>query len=365
MSSPVITIFVRHAISCKYAGDETTKRCNCRKHFRWTMNGKQHFKTAGTRSWAEAEDNKQRLIDQIAGRVTVAEKTGMSISEAARLFQLDKVTQGLEPSSIERYKTELARLQRYCDHNTAVMVKDIGMELLTGYRGTWADVYPSTATRSVVQKRLKSFLGFCVNAGWLDRMPKLSPIKIDEPETMPLTTDEYSRLLAAAPDAEVRAIIQLMRWSGLAVRDASTLKVGELLEGTDGTFKIVRTRTKTDTHLYIPIPDAVAAEVIKLQRGAVYYFDNGGKSEAAHAHNMSRKISAVFDNAGIVSLGNMVSHRLRDTFAVDLLEKGVSLDDVSKLLGHTSVTTTEKHYAKWVKGRQDRLDKIVTQSWSA
>jgi site-specific recombinase XerD len=33
----------------------------------------------------------------------------------------------------------------------------------------------------------------------------------------------------------------------------------------------------------------------------------------------------------------MLSHRLRDTFAVDLLEKGVPLEEVSKLLGHESI----------------------------
>jgi site-specific recombinase XerD len=61
----------------------------------------------------------------------------------------------------------------------------------------------------------------------------------------------------------------------------------------------------------------------------------------------------------------MKSHRLRDTFAVDLLEKGVPLEEVSKLLGHESIKTTEKSYAKWVKGRQDRLDSLVTESWGS
>jgi integrase/recombinase XerD len=42
-----------------------------------------------------------------------------------------------------------------------------------------------------------------------------------------------------------------------------------------------------------------------------------------------------------------MSHRLRDTFAVDLLGKGVPLEEVSKLLGHESIKTTEQHYAKW------------------
>jgi site-specific recombinase XerD len=48
---------------------------------------------------------------------------------------------------------------------------------------------------------------------------------------------------------------------------------------------------------------------------------------------------------------------------VDLLEKGVPLEEVSKLLGHESIKTTERHYAKWVKGRQDRLDSLVSATW--
>ena len=69
----------------------------------------------------------------------------------------------------------------------------------------------------------------------------------------------------------------------------------------------------------------------------------------------------LFKDAGLQSDGYMVSHRLRDTFAVDLLEKGVPLEEVSKLLGHESIKTTERHYAKWVKGRQERLDALVSR----
>jgi integrase/recombinase XerD len=55
--------------------------------------------------------------------------------------------------------------------------------------------------------------------------------------------------------------------------------------------------------------------------------------------------------------------KLRDTFGVDLLEKGVPLEEVSKLLGHESIKTKERSYAKWVKGRQDRLNSLVTATW--
>lgn len=43
-----------------------------------------------------------------------------------------------------------------------------------------------------------------------------------------------------------------------------------------------------------------------------------------------------------------------------LVRQGVLLEEVSKLLGHESIKTTERHYAKWVKGRQDRLDALVS-----
>jgi integrase len=53
------------------------------------------------------------------------------------------------------------------------------------------------------------------------------------------------------------------------------------------------------------------------------------------------------------------SHMLRDTFAVEMLLCGMSLEDLSKLLTHKSIRVTEKYYAPWVKSRQEQLDEKV------
>ncbi len=53
---------------------------------------------------------------------------------------------------------------------------------------------------------------------------------------------------------------------------------------------------------------------------------------------------------------------LRDTFAVELLLAGVPIDQVSILLGHASVKTTERHYAPFVKARQEQLVSLPTCS---
>jgi integrase len=77
------------------------------------------------------------------------------------------------------------------------------------------------------------------------------------------------------------------------------------------------------------------------------------------------------------------AHRFRDTFAVErapalslqkncwsslifasLLLAGVPLERVSILLGHTSVKITEKHYAPWVRKRQEQAEADVKRTWA-
>ena len=196
---------------------------------------------------------------------------------------------------------------------------------------------------------------------------------------MPLTKKEYERLLKTIPDtfsghhrflpqkaATVRALVQLMRWSGLAIRDAVTLRRDEIIfDKPKGLYRIVTARQKTGTHVSVPIPLKIAKELLAVLNGnEVYVFWSGNGQEQSAVTHWQDDMRTLFKAAGIASAGNMLSHRLRDTFAVDLLEKGVPLEEVSKLLGHESIKTTERHYAKWVKGRQDRLDKLVTATWT-
>jgi len=369
MGAPVITIFVRHSPGCKYAGDEFTKRCSCRKHFRWTQGGKQHRRKAGTRSWGEAEEQKRRLEDQLAGREPEKPAEALLLSQAIETFDANKEAQGVKPRVRAMYTRELKRLRVFSEGRGLMTVTQaLTIDNLIALRSTWTAVYKSSYSRAVVQKHLNHFLRFCYNAGWIERIPKLSTIKIDEPETEPLTDAEFKKIMEAAT-GKTRTLISLMRWSGLAIRDASTLERTDLhFDREKDIYKIIRDRTKTGEPLYIPIPKDVAEELLAMLNGSpVYVFWNrqtADSSEYRHAGYMGEQVAKAFEDAGVRSKGHMISHRLRATFAVDLLQKGVALEHVSKLLGHKSVTTTERHYARWIKGRQDRLDSIVSGTWA-
>ena len=366
--APLITIFVRHSPGCKWAGEEFHKGCRCRKHMRWSQNGKQFRKSAGTRSWAEAEEQKKRLEDQLAGRQPEPDSTALMLDAAIQTFHANKQAQGVKPRVRAMYARELKRLLEFSERKSRFTVAQaLTLENLMELRATWNAVYKSSYSRSTVQKHLNHFLRFCYNAGWIPRIPRLSTIKITEPKTQPLTEPEYKSILDAAK-GKIRVLIELMRWSGLAIRDAATLKREDvLLDEKTGMHRIIRERTKTGTPLYIPIPADVAAKLSTVANGnPVYVFwdkQSATSSEYRQAGYMGEQIKAAFELAGVQSDGHMVSHRLRATFAVDLLQKGVPLEHVSKLLGHKSVKTTEAHYAEWTKGRQDTLDAVVSATW--
>jgi integrase/recombinase XerD len=378
---PSIEIFVRHSTACPRRDDPEYKKCNCPKHLRYTHNGKQRRQSAKTRAWKIAEERRRKLEAQFEAAdptkplsaVTVEAKGGTTIEQAISLFVSDKRSQGLDANFIKKYDRELGRFKEFMAKRSKFFPNEITVGDLTEFRAGWNVTYPSSTTRSKVQERLRSFLRYVYAARLIDRIPRLTPIKIDAPPTMPLSDAEYRKLLKSVPeefeaDKAIRAhaLIQLMRHSGLAMHDAVTFERTELHHDKHkGLYRVVTSRQKTGTHVSVVIQPEVAKEIIeamKLNDNPKYAFWNSGNGKVKTVlSNWGNDLRRVFRTAGFPE-GH--PHQLRDTFAVSLLEKGAPLEEVSKALGHDSIRTTEKHYAKWVKARQDRLDAVIVATWA-
>ena len=118
---------------------------------------------------------------------------------------------------------------------------------------------------------------------------------------------------------------------------------------------------KTGTPVRLPLP----AKVLKALKNAPnenadYFLWNGRSLRTSAVKIWERTMSRVFE---VAKIENGHTHRFRDTFAVELLLAGVPIDQVSILLGHSSVRITEKHYSPWVKARQDQLETAVKMPW--
>jgi integrase/recombinase XerD len=366
---PSIEIFVRHAAGCRYRDDETWKRCDCRKHLRWTFDGKQYRRSAKTRAWAQAEEKKRELEESFkAGgkpEVVTERKTLLS---AIEVFLIGRRNKGLSASIVKKYERELERLRRFAESRSRFYPSDIDLETLIHYQATWDELYPSSQTRAQVLTRLRRFLRFCHELDCLPKIPKLDPIKVDVAPTLPLTQKEYAQLLLEIPKCfeqpfaeEVRALIQLMRYSGLAIRDAVTLKRSEVQKDKKG-FRVVTSRQKTGTDVSVLLPPAIATEILAVRKGSKHMFWTGGGLETSAVTNWQHDLRKLFRST-FGKNTNFTPHCLRDTAAVEWLTSGIPMEEVSKLLGHSNMKTTEKHYAKWAQSRQDRVDDFVVASW--
>ncbi len=125
-----------------------------------------------------------------------------------------------------------------------------------------------------------------------------------------------------------------MRFSGLAIRDAVALRA-DALSHAKGVHRITAKRQKTGTDVSVPIPPALykdLAAVAAANTNPEYVFWTGRGEPCTAVSHWQHDFRRLFRAAGVSGGGNMLSHRLRDTFAVDLLEKGVPMEDVSRLL---------------------------------
>jgi integrase len=217
-------------------------------------------------------------------------------------------------------------------------------------------------------ERLRSFFLFCENNGWSGNPCKgLKPPKVQQNPTLPFTQEEIGKILGgceifgtlgryrAANRNRVRAMVLLLRYSGLRIRDAVMLERRQIQNG-----RVFLRTAKTGTQVYLPLPDFVVAEMESLKQFPDRFFWNGsGKIESA-VGVWERTMKRLFEIAGIEG-GHC--HRFRDSFSVALLEKGVSIETVAVLLGHSDIRVTQKHYAPFVQTRQALLEEAVRRTW--
>ena len=143
-----------------------------------------------------------------------------------------------------------------------------------------------------------------------------------------------------------------------------------LSKNEEGDDQIFLYRAKTGVPVYVVIPPDVADVLRSLPNANPLYFFWSGKGDPRSARKaFQRSFWKLFKVAKLLREDKTPKrchpHMFRDTFAVELLLAGNPIDQVSLMLGHSSVKITERHYAPFCKARQQQLTAAVKPSWEA
>ena len=394
-----ITVIVRHSKGCPHGGDETSRQCSCWKSLRIYEGGKQYYVKTKVRSWAAAEKvaeaerrkrdpkyEKERKVEAILDAKIEAEHKRL---EGARtpipvaLAQWRGSIKGIKHTSYAAYLAFTRRFERWAKREHLETLGEVTKAHLERWRSSWdpdadlAEDRLAINTQHTLQVRIKSFFAWAVDIDLIAKDParRMKAIPNEKGKTHPLDPEQFNALLDACEkfNATLRykrdyvgqhlfAAFLVQRWTGLRIGDVVALPKN-ILRG-----RRMRVRTaKRGVWVDCILPDYVVEALTTLPEleqkvHPDYFFWDKNCSILGNTNKWLRKVNKLaatldFKDQLTGEPLHFHTHMLRDTFAVEmLLSKKLTIEQVSKLLGHASIKTTQDYYLPWVNRRMKMLE---------
>lgn len=187
-------------------------------------------------------------------------------------------------------------------------------------------------------KVIKKILKIALEEGYIRAMPFKIKLVIDTLQYTPLSIDELrtirSKQFETARMTQVRDVFIFACYSGLAFTDLKNLTKDDMLVDEEGKEWIIKQRQKTKVVSHIPLLP-IAKDIWKKYDYKLPILTN---------QKYNSYLKELADVCGINK--HLHSHLARHTFATILLNNGVDMVSVSKILGHSNSRITEKTYAQ-------------------
>ena len=264
------------------------------------------------------------------------------------------------PHSVKGYLTDVEGLRQYLEEN-GLDLDSPGTSALQAVDTQWIRGYlktlHETCKKSTIGRKLaalKGFFRYLVREGVLARDPLVgfSTPKQEAPLVKFLSVDEAFRVLGCLPEegilpARDRAVMEVLYSSGVRVSELVGLDWREV----DFSLGVLKVFGKGSKERIVPVGEVALAalrDYADHQRGRWGRTARGEEPVFLNRFGTritTRSIARIVDKylrlAGIpVRMG---PHGLRHTFATHLLNAGADLRSIQELLGHVSLSTTQRY----------------------
>lgn len=284
------------------------------------------------------------------------------------------------PATVRSDRGRLRIFAEWCAGDAVKYIDEITVAVFDRFKLHYHEVRKGSNANNYVVA-VQALLSHAVRHELLDRNPlaryRKKPRIIDE--TAYFDLDEIAALLDAAeapyPKYFIMFILNLglrlselksLMWDDVIVPARPKKKDGRVYYGHVRIVSRAGNRTKSGKTRVIPVTEKLYPVIADLAaRGKyVYVFDNG-KGQPLYRSNKWHltRFKRLAEEAG-VELTRPGQSRprtlktLRDSFATWLINQGVPMYTVSKLLGHSSIGVTEQHYVHLIPGSLDAVDKL-------
>ncbi|MBL6950508.1 MAG: site-specific integrase [Bacteroidales bacterium] len=310
----------------------------------------------------------------IRNTLTGKSKNRHALVEVFKLFnnQLEaKVGHGYSYGTLEKYQATCQKVEKYIRdqyNRSDLFLDELDFQFITNYElylKSQLNNKHNTTSKSV--SFLKRIIRYSMHNGWLDKDPFLSfrcPYK--DPDRDFLSQDELETLqgktLVVNRLAIVRDMYVFSCYTGLPFSDIEKLTPDDITTGIDGERWIIYNRVKTGNRAPIPLLSIPLSIIAKYKDYPV----NVNKGRLLPVYSNQKINGYLKEVAAVCGINkNLTFHTARHTFATTVtLTNGVPIETVSKMLGHTSIKTTQI-YSKVVDTKISQDMKVLKEKLSA
>lgn len=195
-------------------------------------------------------------------------------------------------------------------------------------------------------RALYAFISFLIDQGVLPETVMQPKIKIKLPQTLPraIPPEDIRRLRAALTTVRDRAVILLLLRTGMRIGELLSVRISDIIEA-ERKILIYQGEKNYQGRVVYYSSDAEQALQgwLMARHGASEYLFPGqsGRSHLSYVTAWTAMRKAL-DRAGLSNKGYSL-HSLRHTFATDMLNGGMRLEVLQRLLGHQEIEMTMRY----------------------
>ena len=315
-------------------------------------------------------DSYQQLLLQkkfITAELLKEKVTGGDQAEftLCKLMEYHNSDQGqlLEPGTMKNYYTTQKYIKEFIKERFKTSDKylsELSYKFITDFEYYLRNRTPEKGQKALnnngLMKHIERFckmINLAVRLEWIDRNPfHAYQLKFDKVEREYLTKDELARIEAKKFNVVRLQVVQdlfvFSCYTGLAYIDVFNLTPANLIEKSKNNIWIMTNRQKTNEPVKVPLlPKALA--IVEKYKGHPQALAERKVLPTLSNQKLNSYLKEIADTCDITK--PLTFHIARHTFATTVtLTNGVPIETVSKLLGHSKLTTTQI-YAKVVESK--------------
>lgn len=286
-----------------------------------------------------------------------------AITKSHRDFVENLKSAGRSTSTILAYSKDLQQLTKHLFDKGVTAVEEITSDHLTDFIKELSET-GKLAQKSVSRKinTIKSFFNYLIRVEAIQTNPAqaLTHPKLEPKEPRILSTPEYMALREVSRrDIKLYTMVEVLLQTGIRISELSGLELGHLDLGDKATLFIPKRESQKER--VVPLNKRVKEQIqqfVKEKNIAGGFLFSTKSGNQILIRNIRATMERLFKRAGLKGIN---VNDLRHTFTAYQLEKGVSLETVSRVAGHKTQATTQK-YLKYLKlekpGNKETLEEL-------